>query len=268
MPKTELLPLLFNDDTLVATSKPAGCVSVPSKGENRVASKMIAEQLGIPFKGEIDPRIRPVHRIDKDTSGVLLFAKTKAAQTFASQQFQNRKVEKEYLALVIGVPTEMSGTIDAPMRRDPSNNLRMEIHRVGKPSVTNWKLLQRFRGYSLLQVMPQTGRTHQIRVHLASIGHPLIVDPLYGSRIRPKHLTQRRDDDAEEVERSPGLYLSAFKRNYKSNSDGAERPLIARLSLHAHKLNLLHPNGSPLNLAAELPKDFRATLNMLTKYAS
>lgn len=259
MPKTELLPLLLNDDQLVATSKPAGCVSVPSKGETRVASRMLADQLGLPFKGEVDPRIRPVHRIDKDTSGVLLFAKNRQAQQFVSEQFQNRKVDKEYLALVIGNPAEREGVIDAPMRRDPSNNLRMEIHRVGKPAVTHWKLLQRFRGFSLLQVMPQTGKTHQIRVHLTSIGHPLVVDPLYGSRMRKK----------DELEREPGLYLSTFKRDYRPpREDEEERPLIGRLTLHAHKLSLLHPNGSRLNLQADPPKDFRAAVNMLTKYAS
>ena len=259
MPKTEILPLLLNDDLLVATSKPAGCVSVPSKGEPRVASKMLAAQLGIPYKGDVDPRIRPVHRIDKDTSGVLLFAKTRAAQQFLSEQFQNRKVEKEYLALVIGNPAEREGVIDAPMRRDPSNGLRMEIHRVGKPALTKWKLLQRFRGYSLLQVMPQTGKTHQIRVHLASIGHPLVVDALYGSRLRKK----------DELGREQGLYLSTFKRDYRApREEDEERPLIGRLTLHAHKLSLTHPDGSAINLQAEPPKDFRAAVNMLTKYAS
>ncbi len=258
MPKHELLPLLCNDDHLVATNKPANCVSVPSKGEKRVATRMLGEQLGIPFKGDLDPRIRPVHRIDKDTSGVLLFAKTRSAQTFLSEQFQNRQVEKEYLALVIGNLADVEGTIDANMRRDPSNNLRMETHRVGKPAVTRWKVLQRFRGYSLLRVVPLTGRTHQIRVHLASIGHPLVVDPLYGSRLRKK----------EEPDREPGLYLSGFKRGYRPPSEEVERPLIGRLTLHAHRLSLLHPNGSPLKLEAEPPKDFRAGVNMLTKYAS
>jgi len=107
-------------------------------------------------------------------------------------------------------------------------------------------------------VMPQTGRTHQIRVHLASIGHPLVIDPLYGSRMRKK----------DDVDREPGLYLSTFKRGYRPPSDVIERPLIGRLTLHAHRLALTHPNGSPLKLEAEPPKDFRAALNMLTKYAS
>ena len=172
-----------------------------------------------------------------------------------------------YLALVIGTPAELEGEIDAPMRRDPSTPIRMEIFRTGKPAITRWKLLQRFRGYALLQLMPLTGRTHQIRVHLASIGHPLIVDPLYGTRLRPKHIAQQRTRDADVEEKPPGFYLSTFKRGYRESSS-PERPLIARLSLHAHRLSLTHPDGSPLTLEAEPPKDLRATINALTKYAS
>lgn len=268
MPKLPPLAVLFDNPDVVAINKPAGVASVPGAGDAQVASKLIADQLGLPFRGEVDPRIRPVHRIDMDTSGVLLFAKNRTAQQALSNQFQNREVEKRYLAIVVGVSSEMCGEIDAPMRRDPSQPIRMEIFRTGKPAVTRWKLLQRFRGYSLLECSPLTGRTHQIRVHLASIGHPLVVDPLYGARQRPKHLNQSRTRDEDEEERPPGLYLSAFKRDYRAPGDGVERPLIARLTLHAAGLALKHPNGQPLVLEAEPPKDFRATLNALTKYAS
>ena len=268
MPKPERLEILHNDADLVAINKPAGIASVPGAGEAKIASKLIAEQLGLPFKGEDDPRIRPVHRIDMDTSGVLLFAKHRAAQQAISNQFQNRTVAKTYLALVAGVPSDLAGEIDAPMRRDPSAPIRMEIFRTGKPSVTRWKLLQRFRGFALLEVSPLTGRTHQIRVHLTSIGHPLVVDPLYGARQRPAHLSRSPTRDTDVEERPAGLYLSAFKRGFKPGRDDVERPLIARLSLHAQRLSLLHPNGSPLSLVAEPPKDLRAALNALTKYAS
>jgi 23S rRNA pseudouridine1911/1915/1917 synthase len=272
MPKPPPITILHDDADLVAISKPAGMASVPGAGDAPVASRLVGEQLGLPWRGAEDPRIRPVHRIDMDTSGVLLFAKHKAAQQAISQQFQSANVRKEYLALVIGVPLETEGTIEARMRRDPSNPLRMEVHRVGKEAVTTWQLAQRFRGYALLRVMPKTGRTHQIRVHLASIGHPLVIDPLYGTRVRPKHLTRREaaptrgfdfSDDAPA-----GLLLSSFKRGYRAREDEVERPLIGRLTLHAHKLALKHPNGSPLELVAEPPKDLRATLNALTKYAS
>ena len=275
MPKPSPLAILHDDADLVAINKPAGTASVPGAGDAPVASRLVGEHLGLPWRGVDDPRIRPVHRIDMDTSGVLLFAKHLAAQRAVSQQFQNGTVRKEYLALVIGVPLERAGTIDATMRRDPNNPIRMEIFRVGKPAVTRWELVQRFRGYALLKVMPQTGRTHQIRVHLASIGHPLVIDALYGARARPKHLTRReaapvrgldlRDDDDDAP---AGLLLSSFKRGYRGSEDEVERPLIARLTLHAHRLSLAHPNGAPLDVVAEPPKDFRATLNALTKYAS
>lgn len=268
MAKPDRLEILHDDADLVAINKPAGVASVPGAGEAKVASKLLGTQLDLPFKGDADPRIRPVHRIDMDTSGVLLFAKHRAAQQAISEQFQNRTVLKTYLALVVGMPTEMTGEVDAPMRRNPSEPIRMEIHRVGKPAVTRWKLLQRFRGFSLLEVSPLTGRTHQIRVHLTSVGHPLVVDPLYGTRIRPAHLNQSRTRDADEEERAVGLYLSAFKRGYRPPGSDVERPLIARLSLHAQKLSLIHPKGSPLSLVAEPPKDLRAALNALTKYAS
>lgn len=270
MPKADALPLLFDDPAVVAINKPAGVASVPGAGRHRVASRLLGEQLGLPSQGIDDPRIRPVHRIDMDTSGVLLFAKTKPAQQALSQQFQSALVQKTYLALVIGCPPEREGTIDAPMRRDPSTPIRMEIHRVGKAAVTRWRVVQRFRGYALLEVQPQTGRTHQIRVHLASIGHPLAIDPLYGARLRPKHLSAERTRDTDAAERPPGLYLSSFKRGYKTDKYGTEveRPLIARLTLHAHRLALRHPDGQPLELVADPPKDLRATINALTKYAS
>ena len=268
MAKPAALPILTDDADLVGINKPAGIASVPGAGEALVATRLLGAQLGLPYRGEDDPRIRPVHRIDMDTSGALLFAKHRPAQQALSQHFMNREVEKTYLAIVVGVPTDMSGEVDAPMRRDPSTPIRMEIFRTGKPTQTRWKLLQRFRGYSLLEVAPLTGRTHQIRVHLASIGHPLVVDPLYGARLRPKHLSQSRTRDEDEEERPPGLYLSTFKRGYRAPSGDPERPLIARLSLHAKRLALRHPNGQPLVLEAELPKDMRAAINALTKYAS
>lgn len=246
--KRPSLPILFDDADLVAINKPADLAVVPGGGAKRVAIAALAEQLGLAWKGADAPRLRPVHRIDKDTSGVVLFAKNRPAQQAVSIQFQNNKVEKTYLALVAGEPGESEGEIDKPLARDESDRTRMRIARHGRPALTTWKVRERFRGLCLLEVFPRTGKTHQIRVHLASVGLPLAVDPLYGRG-------------------ATGVLLSQFKRDYRAKRDVEERPLISRLTLHAERLSLMHPDGSPLQIEAELPKDFRATLNMLSKYA-
>jgi len=245
--------LLKNDDAVVAIHKPAGVASIPGGNVLFAASKLVAAQLGLPSSGQSDPRIRPVHRIDQDTSGVLLFAKSRSAQQMISHQFQNNLVEKEYLAIVVGEPPGTSGEIDQPIARDGSDSTRRRVHRTGKPAITRWEIARHFRGYALLRVFPKTGKTHQIRVHLAHIGLPLAVDLLY-NRSKPKN--------------GPGLFLSAFKRGYRAKSDVDERPLILRLTLHARRLSLKHPDESPLDLIAEPPKDFRAALNQLTRHAS
>jgi 23S rRNA pseudouridine1911/1915/1917 synthase len=252
------LEILHEDDSVVAINKPAGVASVPSAGEELVASRLIGQQVGLPSRGDIDRRIRPVHRIDKDTSGVLLFAKSRSAQQFFSHQFQNNQVEKVYHAIVAGEARDREGTIDAPMGRHPRDPIKMQVDPRGKPAVTFWKLLQRFRRHALIEARPRTGKTHQIRVHLSSIGLPLAIDPLYG---RPP--VKPRVAGAEV-----GIYLSTFKRDYNARPDGQERPLIARLTLHASELKLKQPDGTELHLIAPQPKDFRAAVNMLSKYSS
>jgi 23S rRNA pseudouridine955/2504/2580 synthase/23S rRNA pseudouridine1911/1915/1917 synthase len=213
----------------------------------------LARQLRLPSSGTTDPRLRVVHRLDKDTSGALLFAKTLEAQRHLSHQFQNNRVEKEYLAIVAGRTSENEGEIDAPLAPHPADKLRMAVvkHR-GRPARTLWRVEQRFRDYALLRCFPKTGKTHQIRVHLAHVGLPLAVDPLY-NRPRPAA--------------TPGLLLSDFKRDYRTKPGTDERPLIDRLTLHAEKLNFDHPGKGRIGIVAPLPRDFAAAIKMLTKYA-
>ena len=250
VPTATHLDILFSDENYVAINKPAGSPSIPGRDAEPSALEILAHQLNLPHSGPADPRLRIIHRIDRDTSGLLLFAKHRAAQRHASEQFRARTVAKEYLALVTGNPAEDSGVIEAPIAPHPSSAKRMTIARQGHPSITHWQVERRFRAFTLLRVFPKTGKTHQIRVHLRSIGHPLAIDPLYNP-------TGPRT-----------LLLSSFKRHYRAKPGQEERPLIDRLTLHARRLHLKNLDGQDLALSAEIPKDLRATLNMLAKYSS
>ena len=254
MPPRETLEILAQTDDWVAVMKPAGLATIPGRGETDSVLECLGRQLNLPATGTADPRIRVVHRLDKDTSGVLLFAKHRDAQRHFSHQFQNNTVEKEYLALVAGRPAQPEGEIDAALARHPNSPQRMAVVRHGgRPARTGWRVEETFRGLTLLRVFPRTGKTHQIRVHLHSIGLPLAVDPLYN----PPSVRGA----------SPGLRLSTFKRGYRPAAGEPERALIERLTLHAEKLRFTPPDGARLEVVAPLPKDFRAALNMLRKYA-
>lgn len=255
MPKSPQLKILFDDPDIVAVEKPAGLATIPGRDESFSVLHDLAAQLGIPATGTADPRLRVVHRLDKDTSGVLLFAKNIAAQRFLSEQFQNNTIQKEYLAIVAGRPGANEGSIDAPLAPHPANPKRMTVFKHGRRAVTEWKIEQKFRDYALLRVFPRTGKTHQIRVHLAHIGLPLVVDPLYNAAMNPNAALP------------PGLFLSQFKRDYRPNKGQIERPLISRLTLHAVKLMFKHPNENEIVVECPPPKDFRATIAQLAKSA-
>jgi 23S rRNA pseudouridine1911/1915/1917 synthase len=248
------LEILFEDDDFVAVNKPAGLATIPGRGETDSVLEQIGRQINLPHTGTIDPRIRVVHRLDKDTSGVLLFAKNLPAQRHVSEQFQNNLTAKEYLAIVAGRPQEPAGDIEAALGPHPDSSKRMTVVRHGgRPARTQWKEERRFRDYTLLRVYPKTGKTHQIRVHLKSIGLPLAIDPLYNSVAEGK---------------TAGIFLSRFKKHYRPTKGEDERPLIARLTLHAEKLRFVHRNGQEVEIIAPPPKDFRATLNMLQRHSS
>jgi RluA family pseudouridine synthase len=251
MPTSDRLELLFHDRDLAAVAKPAGLASIPGRGEETSVLEALAAQLGLPCAGEADPRVRVVHRLDKDTSGVMLFALSRAAQQFVSHQFQNNTVAKEYLAVVRGRPAENEGVVDAPIGPHPASPRRMTVLKHGgRPARTQWRVEEAFRGFALVRCFPRTGKTHQIRVHLLHAGMPLAVDPLYGS--------------------AAPILLSQFKRGYRPPARGqAERPLIDRLTLHAERLAFDHPDVARgrVELVAELPRDFRAVLNQLRRNA-
>lgn len=244
------LEILWRGEHLLAINKPAGVAVIPGRGEAWSVLQELGRQLGIPCAGSDDPRVRVVHRLDKDTTGVLLFATNAEAQRHLSHQFQNNTIEKQYVALVSGRPDADEGEIDGPLAPHPNSARRMAIVKHGgRPARTLWKVEERFGDYTLLRVFPKTGKTHQIRVHLQSIGLPLAIDPLYHAGA---------NDD--------GICLSTFKRGYRSSGE-PEKPLISRLTLHAHRLQFLDQANQRVEIEAPLPKDFRAVLNMLRKYS-
>jgi 23S rRNA pseudouridine1911/1915/1917 synthase len=249
------LNVLHEDDDLLVIDKPAGLLVIPDRWD---ASKPTVVKLARAYvqarasaTGDAaaePPRIWVVHRLDRDTSGVLILAKSDRAHAALSRQFEQGKVQKTYLALVNGQGIRAEGIIRLPIGPHPHRPGMMAIRRrQGKSASTRYSVLERFRGYTLLDVRPLTGRSHQIRVHVQAIGHPLAIDPMYGS--------------------SEPLLLSALKPSYRPKAGTAESPLMARLTLHAQALALTHPtHGETCTWVAELPKDFAAVLRNLRRY--
>jgi RluA family pseudouridine synthase len=251
------LHILYEDDDLLVINKPAGLLVLPDRWD---ASKPTVIKLaraylqrGVDGEAAISgqmPRIWVVHRLDRDTSGVLILAKTAQSHAALSQQFEHGKVQKTYLALVSGQAVRDAGVIRLPIGPHAHKPGMMAIRRGhGKSALTRYSVVERFRGYTLLDVRPQTGRSHQIRVHLQAIGSPLAIDALYGS--------------------SEPLVLSAIKRSYRPKAGAVEHPLMTRLTLHAQALRLMHPTqGGACTWLAPLPKDFTAVLRNLRRYRS
>jgi 23S rRNA pseudouridine1911/1915/1917 synthase len=229
--------IIFDNEYFVAINKPAGLLSVPDRMQSEVSLKdMLLQQYG---------SIYTVHRLDKGTSGVIVFAKDEAAHKQLSQLFEGRDVEKYYLGLVHGQLVHEHGSVDAPIMEHPGKNGKMVTNIKGKPSLTDYEVLESFKLFSWLKFRIHTGRTHQIRVHMQHIGHSIVCDDLYGT--------------------ADPVLLSSLKRKFHlSTKDESERPLLSRLALHSSLLKFeLH--GNQHEFEAELPKDLKATLQQLRK---
>lgn len=239
----EISEIIFENDTIIAINKPAGILSVPDRYDPdrfSIANWILS----------LHPDARPLHRLDFETSGILLFSKMQEAFGWYSDQFESRRVKKYYHAVTEGRIRSDEGIIEEALYTQ--SNGKVIISKRGKESATKWKILERFLHHSYVEVNPLTGRTHQIRVHMSSIGHPLLSDVLYGA--------------------SGPLFLSSLKGKRKYNlskDEEAERPLFGRIGLHASQLviNDFH-SKEPLSIEAPLPKDMAVAIQKLRQFSA
>ncbi|GAB2462707.1 pseudouridine synthase [Hymenobacter qilianensis] len=252
VPEPMELDIPYEDSALLIVNKPAGLVVHPAFGnwQGTLVNGLAHHLQNLPTgrNGEIRPGL--VHRIDKDTSGLLVIGKSEWAMTHLSQQFFHHTIERTYLALVWGVPKEMEGTIRGHVGRSVKDRKVQAVFpdgEQGKPAVTHYKVLKTFRHVALLQCNLETGRTHQIRVHMKHIGHPLFSDATYGG---DKILYGQRT----------GAYKAFVEKAFA---------LMPRQALHAKSLGFEHPDtGQHLHFESELPADFAAVLDKWEKFAA
>ena len=246
-PVAEDIPIsvVYEDDAFTLVNKPAGMVVHPAKG-HWSGTLVNALQFHYDTLSTVGGEHRPgiVHRLDRDTTGLLLVAKDDLAHRRLALQFEQRTIHKEYLAIVSGVPDRDSDFVERAIGPHPTNREKMAIRNLedgGKEAATFYEVLERFPNHALVRCQPRTGRTHQIRVHLAHIGHPVVADKLYSGRDR--------------------LTVGEVLGPLVSNADDV---LIERQALHAFHLKLSHPlTGLPLEFHAPLPEDMERTLAML-----
>ena len=239
LPEAIALRLVHEDRDVLVIDKPAGLVVHPGAGNPRHTLQNAL--LGLDSSLAALPRAGLIHRLDKDTSGLLVVARTPEAQTSLSRQLEARTMAREYVAACVGVMTG-GGTVDEPIGRHRGDRLKMAIRGSGRPAVTHYRVLERFRAHSYLSVKLETGRTHQIRLHLSHIKYPIVGDPVYGGRFGlPRGATAGLIDT-----------LRGFKRQ----------------ALHAATLGFDHPRtGKPLLLQSPVPEDFAQLLGALREDA-
>lgn len=234
--------IVYEDADLVIVNKPADFLTIPDRFKHDKPNVM-------GWLKERYEEVFTVHRLDRETSGILCFARNEASHKALSKQFQERTAQKIYWAIVDGVPMNETGIIDKPIGESMARRGKMLVTQRGKVAITHYRVLEVFKQFSLVEAEIKTGRTHQIRVHLQFIGHPLAIDELYGRR--------------------EAFYLSEVKgRKFQlAKKQDEERPLMSRSTLHAHQLTLTHPTtGERVTFSSELPKDFAAMLKQLHKW--
>ena len=240
------LDIVYEDDDLMVVNKPVGMVVHPGAGNfsGTLINAVAWHMRDVPSFDANDPEVGLVHRIDKDTSGLLVVAKTPEAKTALGKQFYNKTTHRSYNALVWGNLTEDEGRIEGNIGRDPKDRLRMKVFEpdsgIGKPAVTHWRVLERFGYTTLVECVLETGRTHQIRAHMKHIGHPLFADERYGG------------DEILRGQRSSSY--RAFIRNCFA--------LCPRQALHAKPLGFVHPRtGEQMDFDSPWPADLQALID-------
>lgn len=231
--------LLYEDDDYIIVNKPAGLLTIPDRFD--IFKENLLEILERYYN-----KVYIIHRIDKGTSGIVCFAKNSLAHKELTKRFFLHEVEKTYICVVYGkIPTK-EGKIQLPIAEDKNNPQKMKIDfKEGKEAVTYYKVLEEFRDYTFLEIKPITGRRHQIRIHLATIGYPVVADELYSNY--------------------NCFYLSSIKKNYKNKEK--EKPLIERPALHSYKIKFFHFRRQKyMEFIAPLPKDLQLLLKYLRKY--
>ena len=238
------LQIIYEDDSIIVLNKQADIIVHPARGNllGTIANALAfyADKLSSGL-GEFRPGI--IHRLDKNTTGVMVVTKNETAQWKIAGQFQRRQVKKTYLAIVHGTPQLNCDVIDAPIGVDPRKRERCAVRTdTGRQAATLYEVLESFRGFSLLKLTPKTGRTHQIRVHLSYIKHPIVADDMYGGKL-------------------------VYQWQLADEQPAVQQPVMYRCALHAHTLEFRHPSsGELVRFEAELPPDMQNLLDMLRKY--
>lgn len=231
--------IVFENEDYLAVDKISGISVIPERfGTGAQSLKDLLEF-------QLNKDLYTVHRIDKDTSGLVIFALNAASHKHLSQLFENHQIKKEYLLITDGYFAHKNFHADYPLSEGKKN--KMIVDKDGKKAETDFELLEEFRDYAYLKAEPLTGRTHQIRVHLSFTGVPILCDPLYGLKTE--------------------IYLSSLKKkNFNLRKGEEERPLLSRLALHAHALSFEDKNSKLIEIKVPLHKDMRAMLNQLKKH--
>jgi 23S rRNA pseudouridine1911/1915/1917 synthase len=236
------LEILEQDDNYIFVNKPSGMLTIPDRHDAELPSAVGALR-------KLFDKIFIVHRIDKDTSGCLVFAKNAEAHRHASMLFENRKVDKKYYGLVHGTMPDEVGIVHDKIMDHPTVKGKMIVNaKLGKEAITAYKVLDNYRGYSLIEYTIHTGRMHQIRIHSANLGAPIVCDPVYGKA-------------------DPVLVSSIKRKAYKlDNNLEEEIPILNRLALHSHSIMFNNEQDVPVGALAPLFKDMSATIKQLERW--